>query len=364
MIVAACLWRGVVGRHSALQCVRRGYRAAWASVGCLDCVRRRTPQIMYVRSLCTGRVPLTEHKKQDGGQEENEELAEFRKGAFLFFVLRDLIYPSSAPKIYKRALKKCENHPEFPSTPQEWQTVASHFAQQWDFPNCGGAIDGKYVHIIPPPNSGLYYFNYKGFNSIVMLAVVSANYDFLYVDVGKNGRMSDGGVIAQTEFYRRLQNGSLDLPAPEDNVEGLPFVFVADEAFALGDHLMRPFPMRTLTPEQRVFNYRLARARRVVENTFGILASRFCLFLTPIHMAEYKLNHIIMACCILSNFLRKHSANYACSVGPEAGVIPETTLTALESGRPGLPSLSARDVRLRYLEFFAGRGAINMPSNL
>ncbi|XP_073457467.1 alcohol dehydrogenase 1-like isoform X1 [Aquarana catesbeiana] len=199
----------------------------------------------------------------------------------------------------------------FPSTPQEWQTVASHFAQQWDFPNCGGAIDEKHVHIIPPPNSGSYYFNYKGFNSIVMLAVVSANYDFLYVDVGKNGQMSDGGVIAQMEFYRRLQNGSLDLPAPEDNVEGLPFVFVADEAFALGDHLMRPFPMRTLTPEQRVFNYRLARARRVVENTFGILASRFRLFLTPIHMAEYKLNHIIMACCILHNFLRKHSANYA-----------------------------------------------------
>lgn len=122
-----------MGRHSALQCVRRGYRAAWASVGCLDCVRRRTPQIMYVRSLCTGRVPLTEHKKQDGGQEENEELAEFRKGmdiafhfvcitfgiiygAFLFFVLRDLIYPSSAPKIYKRALKKCENHPEVIAT--------------------------------------------------------------------------------------------------------------------------------------------------------------------------------------------------------------------------------------------------------
>ena len=130
-----------------------------------------------------------------------------------------------------------------------------------------------------------------------MLAVESANYEFLYVDVGKNGRMSDGGVIAQTEFYRRLQNGSLDLPPPEDNVEGLPFVFIADEAFALGDHLMRPFPMRTLTPpDQRVFNYRLARARRVVENTFGIMTSQFRLFLTPIHMAEYKLNHIILAC--------------------------------------------------------------------
>ncbi|XP_073482446.1 xyloside xylosyltransferase 1 isoform X2 [Aquarana catesbeiana] len=205
-------------------------------------------------------------------------------------VLRDLLQGASFK--YK-----------FPSTPQEWQTVASHFAQRWDFPNCGGAIDGKHVHIVPPPNSGSYYYNYKGFNSIVMLAVVSATYEFLYVDMGKNGRMSDGGVIAQTEFYRRLQNGSLDLPPPEDNVEVLPFIFIADEAFALGDHLMRPFPMRALTPDQRVFNYRLARARRVEENTFGIMASRFRLFLTPIHMAEHKLNHIILACCVLRNIL-------------------------------------------------------------
>ena len=45
------------------------------------------------------------------------------------------------------------------------------------------------------------------------------------------------------------------VPPAEDNVAGLPFVFVADEAFGLGEHLMRPFPMRTLTSDQRVFNY-------------------------------------------------------------------------------------------------------------
>ena len=241
--------------------------------------------------------------------------------------------------------------------------MASHFAQRWDFPNCGGAIDGKHVHIVPPPNSGSYYYNYKGFNSIVMLAVVSANYDFLYVDVGKNGRMSEGGVIAQTEFYRRLQNGSLDLPPPEDNVEGLPFVFVADEAFALGDHLMRPFPMRTLTPEQRVFNYRLARARRVVENAFGILASRFRLFQTAINLAEYKLNFIILSCCILHNFLNKHSANYIGTVGPEAGQI-EANLTGLDTVRTGLAPQSSRQVRQQYVDYFMGRGAIAMGQDI
>ncbi|PIO23811.1 hypothetical protein AB205_0107630 [Aquarana catesbeiana] len=83
----------------------------------------------------------------------------------------------------------------FPSNPEQWQDVTAQFHHQWDFPNCGGAINGKHIWIVPPPNSSSYYFNYKGFCSIVMLTVVSANYEFLYLDIGKNGRNSDGGVI-------------------------------------------------------------------------------------------------------------------------------------------------------------------------
>ncbi|XP_077315559.1 max-like protein X isoform X3 [Lithobates pipiens] len=231
-------------------------------------------------------------------------------------------YKDRRRRAHTQAEQKRRDAIKFPSTPQEWQIVASHFASHWDFPNCGGAIDGKHVRIVPPPNSGSYYYNYKGFNSIVMLALVSATYHFLYVDVGQNGRMSDGGVFARMEFYWRLQSGSLSLPPPEENQEGLPFIFVTDEAFALANHLMRPFPMRTLTPDQRIFNFRLAGARRVVENTFGILASRFRLFfLTPIHMAEYKINHIVLACCVLHNLLKRHSANYAVSVGQDADLL-------------------------------------------
>ena len=155
--------------------------------------------------------------------------------------------------------------------------IAMFMCQKTNFYFC------KINSIVPPPHSWSYNFNYKGFHSIVLM--VLAQYEFLYVDVGKNGRMSDGGVFAQMEFAHCLQAGGLALPRNKDNVEALPFVFfVADVAFGLGPHLMMPFPQR------RVLNYRLDRARRVVENAFGIMTRLFCLLQTAIHMADYKPN--------------------------------------------------------------------------
>lgn len=73
------------------------------------------------------------------------------------------------------------------------------------------------------------------------------------VDVGANGRMSDGAVITNTKFGQLLEKGELNIPPPKimpsSNYQ-LPFVFIGYEAFALKDNFMKPFPQRNLTREE------------------------------------------------------------------------------------------------------------------
>ncbi|KAM0734487.1 Protein ANTAGONIST OF LIKE HETEROCHROMATIN PROTEIN 1 [Formica fusca] len=98
---------------------------------------------------------------------------------------------------------------KFPESKEDWLHIAKEFEEKWNFINCGGALDGKHIRIVQPRNTGAQYYNYKHFYSIVLMALVNANYELIFIDVGKNGRISDGGVIECTEFYKRLQSNLL-----------------------------------------------------------------------------------------------------------------------------------------------------------
>ncbi|WAR06342.1 hypothetical protein MAR_021711 [Mya arenaria] len=67
---------------------------------------------------------------------------------------------------------------------------------------------------------------------------------------------------------------------------------------------MKPYSTRNLTHEERIFNYRLSRARRVVESVFGILANRFQVLLTTMQHHHETVRTIVEACCILHNLMR------------------------------------------------------------
>ena len=134
------------------------------------------------------------------------------------------------------------------STNEEWMSVAREFREKWQFPYAVGAIDGKHIVIIPPPNIGSNYYNYKHTNSTVSLAIAGPNYEYLFADVGTNGRMNDSGIWNKSNLRRAIKNREIGLPEPRALpycLEKIPFVILGDDAFALKNYMMTPFPNAT-----------------------------------------------------------------------------------------------------------------------
>ena len=81
-----------------------------------------------------------------------------------------------------------------PTVPEDWKKIEERFRNRWNVPHAVGALDGKHIAIKKPKKSGSEYFNYKGYFSLVLLALVHADYKFLWVKTGASGSPSDAQI--------------------------------------------------------------------------------------------------------------------------------------------------------------------------
>ena len=217
-----------------------------------------------------------------------------------------------------------------PDTKEGWRQIAEDWYKRWNFPHTIGAVDGKHVACKAPANSGSEYYNYKGFFSVILLAMVTSDYKFLWSDVSGNGASSDAHIFNSSVLKEALEKGDiLGWPKPEPlpyDDQNVPYFLVGDDAFAFRTYMMKPYSARNLTREERIFNYRLSRARRVVENAFGILANRFQVFLTTMRHEALTVRLIVNACILLHNLMRtRHPVLQNRLVdheGPEGQLLP------------------------------------------
>lgn len=263
-----------------------------------------------------------------------------------------------------------------PQSEENWKQIANEFGQRWNFPNCVGALDGKHVVLQAPFNSESMFYNYKKSFSIILLALVNADYCFTFIDVGAQGRMNDAGVLAETGLYRKMIREELSLP-PNEPLPGrqrsVPYVFVGDDAFPLSRSILKPYSGTHVKGSiKRIFNYRLSRARRIVENVFGILSSVFRILKRPMLLQPEKAALICMTCALLHNFLRRSNTSRKIytpigsfdyeidghfTPGTWRQDTPNSSLTPL-SKTPRKPSQEAKDIRDEFAEYFITSGAI------
>jgi len=124
---------------------------------------------------------------------------------------------------------------------------------------------------------------------------------------------------------------------------------VGDEAFLLKTCLMIPYPgsQRKGDIEKSIFNYRLSRARRVVENAFGILSQKFQIYHRTLQSMPENAD-IIFATCILHNYLKDQGVSLS-DLGSYANV--RSNLTKIPNqGRSA--HQRAFDVRDKFKQFF------------
>lgn len=155
-----------------------------------------------------------------------------------------------------------------PSTPDGWRAIADKFFQKWNFPHTCGVFDGKHVACRCPPKSGSQYFNYKGFYSIVLMALVDADYKIIWADVGGTGSASDAQIYNDCELKKCAEGGTLGLPDPDplpnDN-QNVPYFFIGDNGLIILENSISsalfPNSAKVTNLEQKPYlNYRLRKA--------------------------------------------------------------------------------------------------------
>lgn len=126
------------------------------------------------------------------------------------------------------------------------------------------------------------------------------------------------GVFKKSKFGAKILNDKLPLPpmqplANTSNADNFPYFFVADAAFPLTKNIMKPFPGLKLTNEQEYYNKRISRARRTIENAFGILVARWRILLSTLYLHPNNAEDVVLACIALHNFVMFHHPNNYCS---------------------------------------------------
>ena len=201
-----------------------------------------------------------------------------------------------------------------------------------------------------------------------MLAISDANYCFKLVDIGAEGRQSDGGIFANSEFGKRFERNKIDLPqqsAVEANGSLLPYVLVADEAFALKSYMMQPYPRCSqLNRQKKIFNYRLSRARRVVESSFGIMTARWRIYRRPIISSISTAVKIVQATTCLHNFViqnKKKFDNFQRYIRTAGDNIVSTCGALKEMNNAGRTNAHTRlvsKIRDDFASYFENGGAV------
>ena len=184
--------------------------------------------------------------------------------------------------------------------------VIQGFEKRLGFPQCAGVIDESHISIISASECPANYRNRKGWHSIILQGTVNHLGQFMDINVGWPGRVHDAQVFSNSTLFKRGQHGTL-FPCLPRTISGksVPVLLLGDPAYPLLPWLTKAFlDNGRLSQRQKTFNYRLSRARVVVEHAYERLKRRGRCLLKRNDIFVNDIPVLVAACCTLHNICK------------------------------------------------------------
>ncbi|XLR01106.1 hypothetical protein S83_067304, partial [Arachis hypogaea] len=173
------------------------------------------------------------------------------------------------------------------------------------FKGCLGALDGTYIEVTVPESEKARYRTRKGKICTNMLGVCNREMGFVYVLSGWEGSASDSRVLRDAITRRN------SLKIPHGNY------YLVDAGYTNGPGFLAPYRgtryhvrewaqgARAPRNYQEYFNRVHSSTRNIIERCFGLLKKRWSILRSPSFYPVKTQFQIIIACCLLQNFIRK-----------------------------------------------------------
>ncbi|KHJ95080.1 hypothetical protein OESDEN_04981 [Oesophagostomum dentatum] len=193
-----------------------------------------------------------------------------------------------------------------PITRQMLEDCALKTHSLYDYQRAVGFLDGKHIMIKKPKHSGSLYWNYKNFNSIILLAMCDADYHITAFDIGAPGRAGDAGVFRRSLIKRFFDRNDHLFPPNRDldGVGEVQYHILVDGGFGQGHRFVRPYrePMANSGSKRR-FSAKHSGARRMIESVFGILVRRFQILQEPLKVEPKRAARIVRSILTLHSII-------------------------------------------------------------
>uniref|UniRef100_A0A8R1EJD5 DDE Tnp4 domain-containing protein n=2 Tax=Caenorhabditis japonica TaxID=281687 RepID=A0A8R1EJD5_CAEJA len=208
-------------------------------------------------------------------------------------------------EIVEDIVQSAHLHIKWPETKEEVWTMENDFLKKGRRIRAYGVLDGKHFKTEHPAGSGSLNRNYKSFYSFNSLFVSDSSNRIFYVQLSALGVNSDSQMFRDGPLGRKLAETRQMCKIrslPNSNIDMGAFL-LADNGFGLTKEIMQPYRSSSLSCENMLFNRELSAVRVTVENTFGLLASRFRVFQRALNLTPRNSRSLIISLSVVHNII-------------------------------------------------------------